>query len=145
MQDKGCFQKWLHEMLKRKFMVDWDYNETFVVSPILFGDYLRMGVTGDDRVYEAVADPNRLSKLMENYLVPASFFQDNQNSLFVLFCHCCQMLILSYAPLSDADIYIVLSLARITCLLRLTSECIRRLLHLSCVCRKSTICLHPRP
>jgi hypothetical protein len=72
MQDKGCFQKWLHEMLKRKFMVDWDYNETFVESPILFGDYLRMGVTGDDRVYEAVADPNRLSKLMENYLVQIS-------------------------------------------------------------------------
>ena len=25
-------------------------------------------VTGDDRVYEAVSDPNKLSKLMENYL-----------------------------------------------------------------------------
>jgi dynein heavy chain, axonemal len=55
-------------MLKRKFMVDWNYEEAFVQSPILFGDYLRMGVTGEDRVYEAVPDPNKLSKLMENYL-----------------------------------------------------------------------------
>jgi len=67
-QDKDTFQRWLHEMLKRKFMVDWDYGDTFVKTPILFGDYLRMGVTGDDRVYEAVADPLKLSKLMENYL-----------------------------------------------------------------------------
>ena len=43
-EDKTTFMKWLHEMLKRKFMMDWNYEETFVQSPILFGDYLRMGV-----------------------------------------------------------------------------------------------------
>ena len=68
MSDKETFQKWLHELLKKKFLVDWDYTETFVSSPILFGDYLRMGVTGDDRIYESITDPGKLPKLMENYL-----------------------------------------------------------------------------
>ena len=68
MEDKETFMKWLHEMVKKKFMQDWDYQETFVNTPILFGDYLRMGVTGDDRVYEAIQDPAKLSKLLENYL-----------------------------------------------------------------------------
>mgnify|MGYP006876806018 CR=1 FL=1 len=40
-------------MLKRKFSYDCDFDDVFVHYPILFGDYLRMGVIGDDRVYEA--------------------------------------------------------------------------------------------
>ena len=35
--------------------MEWDYDETFVRGRILFGDYLRPGMVGDDRVYEQVA------------------------------------------------------------------------------------------
>jgi dynein heavy chain len=66
--DKAKFNEWLHEFLKRKFNMDWDYEETFVRKPILFGDYLKMGVTGDDRMYEPIQDNSKLAKLMDAYL-----------------------------------------------------------------------------
>jgi len=67
-QDKILFQRWLHEMLKKKFSVDWDYAETFEKLPILFGDFLKMGVAPEDRHYEPIQDPKKLDKLMEAYL-----------------------------------------------------------------------------
>jgi dynein heavy chain len=57
--DKETFSRWLHELLKRKFAQDFDFEETFVKKPILFGDYLKMGVTGDDRMYEPITDNSR--------------------------------------------------------------------------------------
>ena len=66
--DKNTFNEWLHEYLKRKFMMDWNFEETFVKKPILFGDYLKMGVTGDDRMYEPIIDNSKLPKLMDAYL-----------------------------------------------------------------------------
>ena len=44
-----------------------DYEETFVTKPILFGDYMKMGLTGDERMYE-YADIEKLPKLYANYL-----------------------------------------------------------------------------
>ena len=66
--DKTTFNEWLYEFLKRKFGMDWDFEEIFVKKPILFGDYLKMGVTGDDRMYEPIADNSKLPKLMDAYL-----------------------------------------------------------------------------
>jgi len=66
--DKTTFNEWLHEFLKRKFLMDWDFQETFVVKPILFGDYLKMGVTGDERMYEPITDNSKLPRLMDAYL-----------------------------------------------------------------------------
>ena len=66
--DKEQFARWLHELIKRKFGVDWDFTEVFEKTPILFGDYLKMGLSSEDRVYEQVVDPTRLPKLLENYL-----------------------------------------------------------------------------
>jgi len=66
--DKTTFNEWLHEFLKRKFGMDWDFQEVFVIKPILFGDYLKMGVTGDDRMYEPIMDNTKLPKLMDAYL-----------------------------------------------------------------------------
>ena len=66
--DKNTFNEWLHEYLKRKFSMDWDFEEIFKLKPILFGDYLKMGVTGDDRVYEPIQDNSKLPKLMDAYL-----------------------------------------------------------------------------
>ncbi len=68
MEDKTWFSQTLHSLLKSKFSLEWDYNETFVKNRILFGDYLKMGVTGDDRLYEQIAEPQKLSRLFENYL-----------------------------------------------------------------------------
>jgi dynein heavy chain len=67
-EDKDTFAHWIHELLKRKFTFDCDFEETFVTKPILFGDYLKMGVTGDDRVYEPINDNSKLPKLMDTYL-----------------------------------------------------------------------------
>ena len=68
MQDKTTFSRWLHETLKRKFAQDVDFEETFVKNPILFGDYLKMGVTGEDRMYEPIGDISKLPKLFDTYL-----------------------------------------------------------------------------
>jgi hypothetical protein len=58
----------LGELLRRRFGLDWSHDETFVKKPILFGDYMRMGATGDDRLYEEVS-LERLPKLLTAYQV----------------------------------------------------------------------------
>eukprot|EP00961_Rhodomonas_salina_P154652 2083222-Rhodomonas_salina.1 len=67
-EDKDIFARWLHELLKRKFSMDWDFEEAFYKKPIVFGDYLKMGATGDDRQYELIPDINKLPKLLDSYL-----------------------------------------------------------------------------
>ena len=69
LKDKTSFNEWLFELLKRKFLIpDWDFEDTFIKKPILFGDYLKMGVTGEDRLYEPIQDNSKLPKLMDAYL-----------------------------------------------------------------------------
>ena len=67
-QDKNTFNEWLFEFTKRKFMMDWNFEEIFIEKPILFGDYLKMGVTGEDRHYEPISDNSKLPRLMDSYL-----------------------------------------------------------------------------
>ena len=62
------FTEMLGELLRRRFGLDWSHDETFVKKPILFGDYMRMGATGDDRLYEEVS-LERLPKLLTAYQV----------------------------------------------------------------------------
>ena len=68
MADKTTFYEWLYEFIRRKFGQDMDFQDIFVDKPILFGDYMKIGVTGEDRVYEQIQDNSKLPKLMDAYL-----------------------------------------------------------------------------
>ncbi|KAK3243833.1 hypothetical protein CYMTET_46533 [Cymbomonas tetramitiformis] len=58
----------LHEMLARSFGVSEAHDALFVDRNIIFGDYLRMGATGEDRMYEEVVSTEKLGTLLEDYL-----------------------------------------------------------------------------
>jgi dynein heavy chain len=65
--DRKYFKEMALEIVKRKFSIELEYEETFIKHPILFGDYLKMGVSVEDRMYE-YADVDKLPKLFGNYL-----------------------------------------------------------------------------
>eukprot|EP01052_Picozoa_sp_SAG31_P002976 SAG31_NODE_109_length_24587_cov_111.480848_7_plen_3254_part_00 len=67
-EDQKYFKELLLELIQMKFSKSWDYDETFVDSHIIFGDYLKMGATGEDRTYEEVKDLKAMSHLMDEYL-----------------------------------------------------------------------------
>eukprot|EP00960_Hanusia_phi_P070417 767305-Hanusia_phi.AAC.13 len=81
--DKRTFAIWIYELLKRKFSMDLDFEDTFFANPILFGDYLKMGASGDDRVYELVTDNSKLSKLFDTYL--EEYNQSSPKSMNLIF------------------------------------------------------------
>lgn len=53
--DKRYFTGMLHEILKRNFEETRAHDDIFAgAQPVMFGDYLRPGTTGEDRHYEQV-------------------------------------------------------------------------------------------
>lgn len=67
--DKAFFTRMLHDNLRTRFEWSASYEESFVDgNPLMFCDFLRMGATGDDRVYEEVKDWGKLGRLLEDYL-----------------------------------------------------------------------------
>jgi dynein heavy chain len=73
--DQQYFKELLVEVMQSCFSMSIDYEETFVNSSILFGDYLKMGAAAEDRVYEQVTDMKGLSALLDEYL-----FEYNMNN-----------------------------------------------------------------
>ena len=67
-EDQKYFKELLLEIVQSAFSMSWDFDETFVDSTIIFGDYLKMGATGEDRVYEEVTDLAALNQLLDEYL-----------------------------------------------------------------------------
>lgn len=65
--DKRHLELILHELVKRKFALPWDFDDVFVRNKPIFGDFFVFGA-GDDRVYKACPDREGLPKLMESYL-----------------------------------------------------------------------------
>jgi dynein heavy chain len=66
-QDRNYFKQMVLEIVKRKFSMELDFHEIFVTNPIIFGDYLKMGIDPADRMYE-LADLDKLPKLFNTYL-----------------------------------------------------------------------------
>eukprot|EP00163_Fabomonas_tropica_P031149 TRINITY_DN730_c1_g1_i7.p1 TRINITY_DN730_c1_g1~~TRINITY_DN730_c1_g1_i7.p1 ORF type:complete len:4213 (+),score=1156.03 TRINITY_DN730_c1_g1_i7:1002-12641(+) len=66
--DKEWFTELLIEMLRRHFSVGWTHEDTFEQQPIIFGDFARMGVAVEDRVYEEIPNIRRVAKLLDDYL-----------------------------------------------------------------------------
>ena len=67
-EDKKYLTEMLHSLLRSKFALAESYEEYFEGDPIMFGDYLRLGVEREDKVYEEVKDMVKLKKLMQDYL-----------------------------------------------------------------------------
>ena len=67
-EDQTYFKELILELVQAKFSKSWDYDDTFVNSHIIFGDYLTQGASGEDRVYEEVKDLKALSQLLDEYL-----------------------------------------------------------------------------
>ena len=66
--DQRYFKELILELVQGRFSKNWEYEETFETSHIIFGDYLKMGATGDDRTYEEVKDLKAMSQLLDEYL-----------------------------------------------------------------------------
>jgi dynein heavy chain len=66
--DQRYFKELLCEMVQGPFSTSWDYDEVFVDGFVLFGDYLKMGAMGEDRVYEEVKDLKALGNTLDEYL-----------------------------------------------------------------------------
>ncbi|KAG1666392.1 hypothetical protein FOA52_006501 [Chlamydomonas sp. UWO 241] len=67
-EDKRHFTTMLHDLLRQKFGSKEEHDELFVDQSIHFGDYMRMGVPFEDRVYEEAKDHVRLLTLLGDYL-----------------------------------------------------------------------------
>ncbi|CAG9464970.1 unnamed protein product [Pedinophyceae sp. YPF-701] len=68
-QDKLWFKELLYDSMRSKFAIDATFEDLFDDKrPILFGDFLRMGVAPADKVYEEVKDITKLAKLLDDYL-----------------------------------------------------------------------------
>ena len=71
----------LLELVAVNFNQSWDYEDTFVNSHILYGDYLRQGAEGPDRVYEEVKDLGSLATILDDYLFEYNNTNPNQMNL----------------------------------------------------------------
>eukprot|EP00727_Mastigamoeba_balamuthi_P003136 m51a1_g1282 putative dynein heavy chain axonemal (4140) ;mRNA; f:131088-144324 len=69
-EDRLFFTKLLIELLQRHFEVQLDHDAIFCDSdhPLMFGDFLKMGVSASDRMYEEITDIKKVSRLLETYL-----------------------------------------------------------------------------
>ena len=67
-EDKMYFKVMVHELAQKRLECQYNFEETFVDRKILFGDYLKMGASGEDRFYQEVTDLKKLNKLLEGYL-----------------------------------------------------------------------------
>ena len=66
--DQKYFKELLIELVQAQLSQSWDYDEVFEDGHIMFGDYLKMGATGEDRVYEELKDLKQFNSLLDEYL-----------------------------------------------------------------------------
>ncbi|XP_078448652.1 dynein axonemal heavy chain 6 [Lampetra planeri] len=66
-EDKEYFNTMLAEMASKQFGVQVE-AEYFVKHPILFGDFMKVGVERADRVYEDLTDVEKLKGVLQDYL-----------------------------------------------------------------------------
>ena len=78
----------LMPILVQHFPGNWDHNELFGDRPIVWGDFLVMGMSEEDRKYEEVPDISRLPVLFENYLDEYNIATNKNLSLVFFGDHC---------------------------------------------------------
>ncbi|KAK9815239.1 hypothetical protein WJX72_000483 [[Myrmecia] bisecta] len=66
-EDKDFVTRALFDMLRARFEVHQSYEEVFGGRDFMFGDYMRMGAAGEERVYEEVQDQSKLARLLAEY------------------------------------------------------------------------------
>ncbi|KAK7497834.1 hypothetical protein BaRGS_00010968 [Batillaria attramentaria] len=66
-EDKHYFHQIMSEMAGKHFGESVD-PESFVTNPIIFGDFLKMGAAPEDKMYEELADMNKLRNVLQDYL-----------------------------------------------------------------------------
>ncbi|XP_069834127.1 dynein axonemal heavy chain 6 [Dendropsophus ebraccatus] len=84
-EDKQYFNTMLSEMAGKHFGVQID-SDYFVTNPIIFGDFIKVGIDKSDRVYEDLTDMEKIRSVLQDYLddynmtntkdVKLVFFQD---------------------------------------------------------------------
>ncbi|XP_044299896.1 dynein axonemal heavy chain 6 isoform X2 [Varanus komodoensis] len=84
-EDKQYFYSMLADMASKHFGVSVD-PDSFVSKPILFGDYIKVGIDKADRLYEELIDIEKIMGVLQDYLddynitsskeVKLVFFQD---------------------------------------------------------------------
>jgi dynein heavy chain len=97
-EDKRWFTEAVVKQLMQEFRKDWTHEEIFEQSPILFGDFIRGDVDPEDKFYEEITDPKKLTDIMNRYLEDYNyrpsgqmhlvFFQDALEHL----CRLCRIL-----------------------------------------------------
>eukprot|EP00899_Mesostigma_viride_P007437 jgi/Mesvir1/16695/Mv15092-RA.1 len=80
-EDKTYFMEMTCELIRRHFEMSVDVKELFVDQNIIFADFLKMGASGEDRVYEESKDPAKLVKILEDYLDEYNLNNTNQMDL----------------------------------------------------------------
>ena len=65
--DKKYFYGILSEMSSKYFSKDVSADK-FEESPIIFGDFLKIGASGSDRIYEEFTNTKKLISVLEEYL-----------------------------------------------------------------------------
>ncbi|CAH1788942.1 unnamed protein product [Owenia fusiformis] len=66
-EDKFYFHQIMAEMAGKHFSENIE-ADSFVKTPILFGDFLKIGAEGDDKVYEEFANIEKLQGVLQDYL-----------------------------------------------------------------------------
>ncbi|PVD36438.1 hypothetical protein C0Q70_03422 [Pomacea canaliculata] len=66
-EDKQFFHEIMAEMASKHFGETVD-AETFVTRPIIFGDFMKMGASEQDRMYEELTDMNKVKNILQDYL-----------------------------------------------------------------------------
>ncbi|XP_036606051.1 dynein heavy chain 6, axonemal [Trichosurus vulpecula] len=84
-EDKQYFHTMLAEMASKHFAIPVD-PEYFIKKPIIFGDFIKIGVEKIDRLYEDLVDMDKIASVLQDYLddynimtskeVKLVFFQD---------------------------------------------------------------------
>uniref|UniRef100_A0A4X2L0J5 Dynein axonemal heavy chain 6 n=1 Tax=Vombatus ursinus TaxID=29139 RepID=A0A4X2L0J5_VOMUR len=84
-EDKQYFHAMLAEMASKHFAIPID-QEYFINKPVIFGDFIKIGVEKSDRLYEDLVDMNKIASVLQDYLddynimtskeVKLVFFQD---------------------------------------------------------------------
>ena len=65
LEDKANFNEIMAEMAGKHFSQNIE-PEAFVKTPIIFGDFMKMGADESDRLYEDIADANKLRNVLQD-------------------------------------------------------------------------------
>ncbi|KAL5020432.1 hypothetical protein ScPMuIL_003324 [Solemya velum] len=66
-EDKNYFYEIMAEMASKHFSESVE-PDSFVKNPIIFGDYIKMGVERSERIYEELSDLKKLRNMLSDYL-----------------------------------------------------------------------------